>query len=124
MSEELKIINCRISATSLGMEDHGIMTFFIHLEWHGGGQGAGGFGIDGYDPETKERSIGYGPAIVAIRKILEVVGVSTWEQLKGQLVRAKVGGLGSSRAPIIGNILEDKWFDMKEFFAAQAKQKQ
>jgi hypothetical protein len=114
---ELITVNARIASTTLGIEDHGIMTFFVHLEWPGAGQGCGGFALDrpkNPNDYSAER-VGHGPAIVAIRKILETVGVDNWEDLKGKLIRAKVDRLGSSRTPIIGNILEDRWFDLKEF---------
>lgn len=112
---ELETVNAKITGTMLGIEDHGCMTFFIHLEWGCCGQGLGGYAIDAFNRDTKERDRGHGPAIVAVRKILEVVGVDKWEKLPGQLVRLKVEGLGSARPPIIGNILEDRWFDLKEF---------
>lgn len=116
MSSE--IVNARISGTSLGIEDHGVMTFFLHLEWPGYGQGLGGFCLDSGKRGTDERT-GWGPGFVAIRKILEVVGVEKWEDLKGKLIRIKVVGWGSSQTPIIGNILEDKWLDLQEFFTSQ-----
>ena len=121
MTEQLETVNAKICYTQLGIEDHGILTFMIGLEWRGGGQGAGGYTLDQCSrraPNTDERE-GFGPGFIAIRKILETVGVSNWEDLKGKLVRAKIAGAGSSRCPIIGNILEDKWFDMKAFFEAQ-----
>lgn len=110
----METVNAKIANTMLGFEDHGIMTFFLYLEWPGAGQGLGGFAIDIGSRESGERR-GFGAGISAIRKILEVVGVQKWEDLKGKLVRAKVDGWGSSRVPIIGNILEDKWFDLKDF---------
>ena len=48
-------------------------------------------------------------------KIMDTVGVDAWEDLVGCYARVKVGGLGS-RVSCIGNIIKDKWFDMKEFF--------
>lgn len=116
----MKTVNAVITSTSLGIQDHGIMTFWLTCEWSGAGQGLGGYGLDQYDKLTEDR-IGWGPSIIAIRKILEVVGVEKWEDLKGQLVRLKVDGWPSSRTPILGNILEDKWFDLKEFMVLSTK---
>lgn len=111
---ELETVNAKITSTMLGIEDHGILTFFINLEWSGAGQGLGGFALDRHrEPER----LGFGPGLVAIRKILETVGVTNWEDLPGKLVRAKVELWGSARPPIIGHIIEDRWFDLKEFMA-------
>lgn len=118
---EMEIVNARISSTQLGCEDHGIMSFFVMLEWNGGGQGLGGYAIDKYDQRTKER-IGCGFGITAIRKILETVGVGKWEDLKGKLIRAKINSWKfPDRAPIIGHIIEDKWFDLKEFMEKESE---
>jgi len=110
--------NCKIGSTMLGIEDHGIMTFFVHLSGEGWGQGLGGFAIDKYGGTHEADRPGFGPAVTAIRKILETVGVETWEDLPGTLVRAKIEGLGSSRTPIIGHYMKDQWFDLKEFTEA------
>lgn len=116
---DLNTTNGKIRSTFLGVEDHGILTFFIHLEWDGAGQGLGGFAIDGPDKENGGR-LGFGPGLVAIRRILETVGVDSWEKLPGQLVRVRHEGWGSHRPPIIGHIMEDRWFDLREFMEAQA----
>ena len=47
--------------------------------------------------------------------ILETVGVDTWENLKGQHIRVKDNGLGST-VDEIGNLMEEKWFNIREFF--------
>ena len=49
-------------------------------------------------------------------KIMDTVGVERWEDLEGQYARIKTEGWGS-RITCIGNILKNKWFDLKEFFA-------
>lgn len=48
-------------------------------------------------------------------KIMDVVGVTNWEDLKGKYCRIKSDGWGSL-VTTIGNILDDKWFDIGEFF--------
>lgn len=47
--------------------------------------------------------------------IMNVVGVHKWEDLKGKYCRIKTEGWGST-VSVIGNIIENKWFDMKKFF--------
>lgn len=114
-----EIVNGRISSTSLGIQDHGILTFWLYLEWHGAGQGLGGYVLDGPDKDNRGYRPGWGLGLTCIRKILETVGVDEWEKLKGQLVRIKLnGGWGSSEPPEIGHIIEDRWFDLKAFINA------
>ena len=115
---ELETVNARITGTELGICDHGMMNFWVALEWKGGGQSLGGYALDQGHRESEERT-GFGPGFIAIRKILETAGVERWEDLKGKLVRLKVGGPGSSRPPVIGHIIEDKWFDLKSFMEQQ-----
>ena len=119
----MTVCNAKITGTMLGIEDHGILTFFVFLEGKGWGQGLGGFALDQYKDRERDggerESIGAG--LAAIRKILETVGVEKWENLPGTLIRVERSGLGSSVPPRIGHILEDRWFDLGEFMAKAAK---
>lgn len=87
----------------LGIEDHGIFTSFVYLEWEGGGIGVGGYVLGGQS------------GIDFIKEILNVIGVDNWEYLKGKYCRVELGGLGET-AKGIGNLLKDKWLFPKEFF--------
>jgi hypothetical protein len=109
-----EIRNAKITATMLGREDHGIMTFQLCLEFRGCGCWWGGYAIDGYDKETKSR-VFTAKGLEVISKILEIVGVEKWEDLKGQYIRIEDNGLGSA-IDTIGNLMEDKWFNIREFF--------
>lgn len=109
------IKNAIIESTILGREDHGIMTFMIFIKsdkW--GGCGIGGLALDEYDKSTKTRAF-QAKSMEVISKILEVVGVKTWEELPGKYIRFEDRGLGSTVTKI-GNIIEDEWFDIVEFF--------
>lgn len=119
--DELRTENCRIESADISIEDHGMVTFWLTLSGKGWGQGLGGWALDQAIRGGDERE-GWGPGIIAIRKILETVGVMKWSQLKGTLCRAKIGYCGSARPPIIGHIIDDKWFDM-DSFAKQQKDK-
>lgn len=105
--------NAKIRSTMLGVEDHGIMTCSISLDYGGMVQGFGGYGFD--EPHKTEaepfgrRGTAYGCEF--IRRVLVVVGVDCWEDLKGKHVRAVIDG-GLVRK--IGHIIEDKWFDPEE----------
>lgn len=109
-----EIHNALITGTMLGVEDHGIMTFFVYLEWDGGGVGFGGYALDEYDQELKKR-VGVGYSMDLLKQIMEVVGVETWEKLKGKHVRVDSEGWGG-KALGIGNLLKDKWIYPEEFF--------
>lgn len=117
----MEIKNARIKSTKLGREDHGIMTFMIHIEFDCSNFGVsnqcgiGGYALDRYDRETKKRVFS-AKGMEAISKILDMVGVDNWEDLKGKYIRVKENGLGSS-IDEIGNLMEEKWFNLKEFFS-------
>jgi hypothetical protein len=94
------IKNARVTGTTLGIEDHGCLTFMIHLDYGRAGQGFGGYNL----PSTN------GFCAVAIRRVLEVLGVRSWEELKGLHVRADAD---SAHVYRLGNIITDEWVDLK-----------
>ena len=49
------IENGKITGTMLGKEDHGIMTFWLFVEFDSGVCGYGGYALDSYDAQTKKR---------------------------------------------------------------------
>ena len=109
------IRNARITRTELGREDHGIMTFMIFIVFDDGYThcGIGGYALDRYDRTTETRV--FNPkSIEAISKILDVVGVDRWEDLPNKYIRFEDSSYIVTK---IGNIIEDKWFDLKEFFS-------
>lgn len=110
-----EIKNVKITNVSLTMADHGCLTFYLTLEGDGWGINYGGycigFGFLGSDSFTAEN----GSGLVAIMRIMDTVGVERWEDLKGKYIRIVDEGWGSS-VKKIGNIIEDKWFDIDEFF--------
>ena len=111
----MEIRNAKITSTMLGREDHGIMTFMVFIEAGAIGCGIGGYALDGYDRETKTRVFS-AKSMEAVSKILEVVGVDRWEQLPNKYIRIKYNGLAGG-IDEIGNIMEDKWFNLREFFS-------
>jgi len=94
--------NAIIKRTSLGFEDHGLMTAYLHLEQPGAGQGFGGYRLDA--PKDAPSPM----ATFFIARVLRTVGVDDWEQLPGKHVR--VVGEDFGKILGIGHILEDKWF--------------
>lgn len=111
--KEQEICNARIVDTFLGVEEHGILTFYLALEFQDSTRGFGCYPMQKYD--SQENKITYdGRGLGAIVNILNTVGVNSWENLKGQLVRAypKEG----ENVTKIGNIIQDKWFSLEDFF--------
>jgi hypothetical protein len=100
----------------LGREDHGIMTFMIMIKFGACGQGVGGYCLDEYD-KSLEKRVFCAKSMEAISEILDVVGVDKWEELPGKYIRFKDNGWGST-IDEIGNIIEDKWFNLREFFGS------
>lgn len=114
------IKNAVINSTMLGREDHGIMTFMIYIAFDSGiSCGVGGYVLDEYDPKTKTR-VFRSESMEIISKILDVVGVNSWEELPGKYIRFEDNGWGSMVTKI-GNIMEDKWLDFKEFFSVKGE---
>ena len=110
----MEIRNAKITSTMLGREDHGIMTFMIFVEFDGCRCGIGGYALDYYDRDTQTRVFNI-KDMEAISKILDVVGVDKWEDLPGKYIRIKDNGWGST-IDEIGNLMEEKWFNLREFF--------
>jgi hypothetical protein len=78
------------------VEDHGIPTFSLYLDY--GDSGVQAFG--NYDLRF------YGFSILLA--ILKTVGVESWEQLPGKHLRADQEMIKVHR---IGNLLRDEWLD-------------
>lgn len=114
------IKNAIIKSTTLGREDHDVMTFFITIQSEKGTcVGVGGYCLDEYDPNTETR-VFKSESMEIISKILEVVGVNSWEQLPGKYIRFEDNGWGSTVTKI-GNIIDNKWIDLKEFFSVKGE---
>ena len=104
-AEGYEIQNAQIKNVSLNMADHGVLTSDLTLDGHGWGVCYGGYVL----------GKGYASGLEAIMRIMDTVGCSTYEGMKGKYVRVATKGWGST-VKIIGNILEDKWFDCESFF--------
>ena len=91
--------NAIIESTFLGMEDHGILTYFLQLNY--GDSSSQGFG-------------GYNCAIgdvlgASVKRILQICEVTQWEKLKGKIVRVQVEP--GKMIQKIGHPLKEMWFD-------------
>ncbi|HEL1668972.1 TPA: hypothetical protein U1157_001208 [Streptococcus suis] len=108
------IENVKITKTFLGREDHGILTCYLTVEGYGFGVSIGGYCLDKYD-ERKKKRVAFYKSFELIDRILEVVGVSTWEDLPGKHIRIESDGFGC-RVMKIGNLIKDDWLDFDTFF--------
>ena len=102
----MEIRNAKIIDTKLGREDHGIFTFIIWVETNTFSTGIGGFGLDYFNKDDSKRVYEV-KGLEAISSILDVVG---------EYIRIKYEGRNQ---PIheIGNLIKDKWFNLKKFFS-------
>ena len=108
------IENAKITDTFLGREDHGILTCYLTVEGDGFGVIIGGYCLDKYD-EHKNKRVAFHKSFDLIARILEVVGVNSWEELQGKHIRVKSNGFGG-RVTKIGNLIKEDWFDFDTFF--------
>jgi hypothetical protein len=105
--------NMQIESTTLGVEDHGCLSFWLHLKGAGCSIGFGGYALDQWS-EVEKRRVGHAFGTDAVLAVLRTVGAGKWEDLPGKYVRVKwrdSGGLGDS-IQSIGNVIEDKWLDL------------
>ena len=118
----MEIENAKITNVSISMADYCSLVFKITVEGSGWGCCIGNYkiasGMLGAKPEDFKAESGGG--LVAIMRIMDTVGVDKWEDLVGKYCRVKVNGWGGT-IHCIGNILDDKWFDLKDFFSTYGK---
>lgn len=116
----MEILNAQITNVSLTMEDHGCLTFWLTLESDGWGCGFGGYCIGKGYLGAKEFIAERGDGLEAMMRIMDVVGVSKWEDLQGKYLRVQCIGNGwGERVTTIGNLIKDKWFNIEDFFATK-----
>lgn len=110
----MEIKNALITSSSITMADHDCLTFWLTLKLESGGVNFGGYciGHGGLDADSFDSSP---KGLEAMMRIMDVVGVSKWEDLAGKYIRYEDDGWGST-VTVIGNIMKDKWFDIDEFF--------
>jgi hypothetical protein len=73
----------KIKSAELFIEDHGILTFFLHFDFGGSGQGFGGYTLDAWD-KNKDRRIGTVFGMDLILKLLQTFDVDRLEQIVGR----------------------------------------
>jgi hypothetical protein len=106
----MEIANAKIDRTFLGIEDHGIFTFILYLDYGGSGQGYGTHALDNFDKKLEAR-VGTAFGCEFIMQVLQTVGVYSWEELKGKHIRVKRDDF---KIYAIAHILKNNWLDAEE----------
>lgn len=102
----------QVESTHLGVEDHGIVTAYLHCKNGSSGIGVGGFCLDA--PVTDDdgkflRREGTAYGLDHLMQFVRTVGVSSWEAIKGEHVivlyagRAGLGGMSVGIASLTGD---------------------
>ena len=84
------------------------------MEYGGAGQGFGGYAL--YLPKDFTHHNIAGPNFAGhfLWRVMEIAGVSRWDQLKGKTVRVRCE---HAKVHAIGHIVKDDWFNPSEDFA-------
>ena len=97
----MKCENALIKDADVFIEDHGILTATLLLDFGNSQQGFGGYALDNAN------------CAVFIRHVLTTVGVERWSDLDGESIRVRSE---NGRIIAIGHFILDKWFDPSEVF--------
>ena len=109
------IENALITNVDLSMADHGCLTLAMTLEGDGWGVVYGGYCLGkGYLGADDDFFDGSAAGMEYLIRIMDTVGVEKFQDLRGEYVR--VATKRGDPVKIIGNIINDKWFDAETFF--------
>jgi len=102
----MKTRNAKIKSTFLGVEDHGILTAYLNLDYDEMGQSFGGYCFGAIS-----HPVGNAFGMEFIRQLLRTLEVDTWEQIPGEHCRVKQD---DNKVYSIGHITKNKWFDVEK----------
>lgn len=123
-----------IESTSLGTNDHGVFDLWLNLDYgDSSGQGFGGYVLDEpvFDgimslghPNDKtgefKGRVGTAAGMEYIMTVMKVVGVSTWEEVKGKMIYALKKRQKGEWSTVVGiaavNSPESNYLLAEEFF--------
>ncbi len=104
----IEIKNAIITKTTLTIEDHGCLMGWIILDYGGAGQGFGGHNLCTLPELQKDYKQGVAGHFIC--RILQIAGVTKWDQLLGKTIRVKCE---NNMIKAIGHIVKDDWFNPK-----------
>lgn len=110
------IENAKITSVDLSMADHGCLTLSMTLEGAGWCVVYGGYCLgNGYLGAKESDFRGSAAGTEYLMRIMDVVGVEKFQDLKDKYIRVASRGWGGL-VKIIGNLISDQWFDVETFF--------
>lgn len=109
------IENARITNVDLSMGNYGCFTSYITLDGSGWGANYGGYCL-GRGYLGSEYFDGCSDSIEYLMRIMDTVGSESFNGMVGKYVRVAIKDGWGDAIRIIGNVLEDKWFDAESFF--------
>ena len=114
-----EIKNGIIRKADLSMSDHGVLTLVLAVEGDGWMTVLGGHTL-GHGFLGAKTFQGSPKGIEEIMRIMDVIGVARFSDLNGKHIRVVLEGWGD---PVhkFGNIIEDKWFDYREFYKKEGE---
>lgn len=104
--------NAKITGTMLGIEDHGILTAMLYLDYGGTAQGFGGYQLDRY-VEGQRRRVGTAAGSQFTSACSTRWAWTGGRNLIGCHVRVRAD---RTKVHAIGHIIEDRWFDPQTIY--------
>ena len=120
-AEGYEIKNAIIQHIDISTADHCCATLKMTLEGNGWGVCYGGYNLGRAGTCIKREEIeSSGKCFESILQIMWTLGADSLVNLKGKYCRVATKGWGS-KVNIIGNLINDKWFDYGSFFEKEGE---
>ena len=105
---KIRISNALIRSIDITLDRGSFLCCWVFCDWGGSACGFGGYPLDAYDPEAKDRA-GCEFGARYLRELICVLGTESFKKAERSVVRIAHGGLGESIYGI-GHAIDDRWF--------------